>query len=249
MTRSPLRVAVFGATSSIAQAVIRQYAQRGTALALVARHAEHLDTIRADAMARGARSAAVWVTDLDAIDGHDALVSAMAKSLGGIDVALVAQGSLPDQEACESNPKLGAAVMVTNFSAPATLTLTLVRVMQSAGGGTIAVLGSVAGDRGRQSNYVYGAAKAGLAVLLEGLHHRLRKSTVAVVLIKPGTVRSRMTDGLERLPLPAEPEAVADAIVRAIERRVAVAYVPRLWQPIMFMIRSLPRGLFERTAL
>lgn len=136
-----------------------------------------------------------------------------------------------------------------NFVSAASLLSHLANLMEKRRGGTIAVISSVAGDRGRQSNYVYGAAKAGLSAFASGLRNRLQKSGVSVVTIKPGFVDTPMTAHVKKGPLFATPEAVARGIVKAIDRRKDVVYVPGFWRPIMWLIRSIPERIFKRLSL
>jgi short-subunit dehydrogenase len=243
------RVFVAGATSAIAQAVARRLAQRPARFFLVARDAAKLAAVQADLRARGAVQVEAAVADLDDLARHSALVDQACAALGDIDIALVAHGTLPQQAECEADFEAARAALHTNFVGPASLASALARRMEGRGRSTIAVIGSVAGDRGRRSNYVYGAAKGGLAIFLEGLRHRLYGSGVNVLTVKPGFVDTPMTRGFAKGPLWASPERVAAGIVRAIDRRAHVAYIPWFWRLVMAAIRALPDRVFLRTRL
>lgn len=245
-----IRVVVFGATSAIAAAVARLYAADGAAFYLVGRNLDRLENVAADLRARGAVSAEIAVADLNDASRHAALVEQAAATLDGLDVALLAQGALSDQAACERDGALTAAEIHSNFVAPASLLTALAPVFERQGRGAIGVIGSVAGDRGRQSNYVYGAAKGGLGVFVQGLRHRLGRSNVGVTLIKPGFVDTPMTAGLKKGgPLWATPEKVAKDIRRAVDGGKATLYTPWFWRFIMMIVCSLPDAIFARTKL
>jgi NAD(P)-dependent dehydrogenase (short-subunit alcohol dehydrogenase family) len=168
---------------------------------------------------------------------------------GGLDVALVAHGVLPDQARCQADSDEALASLEVNLLSVVALLTPLANRFEAAGGGCIAVISSVAGDRGRQSNYIYGSAKGGLDRFLEGLRNRLFRSGVAVVTLKPGFVDTPMTAGLRQGPLFATARRAGRAVHRAIERRRDVAYIPWFWRPIMAIIRALPEPVFKRLRL
>ena len=240
------RVVIFGATSAIAQAVARRLAARGARLHLVARDAAKLDAVRADLIARGAPAVTVGVADLDILEGHRGLVDEAERALSAIDAAIIAQGTLPAQAECEQDFALAAAALRTNFLAPASLAAHLANRFVARGAGTLVAIGSVAGDRGRASNYVYGTAKGALATFLQGLRARLHSRNVRVVTVKPGFVDTPMTAGFKKGALWATPEAVARGIVKAMDRGTPEVYLPWFWGPIMFVIRHLPERIFVR---
>jgi short-subunit dehydrogenase len=249
MTQPP-RIAVFGATSAIAEAVARRYAATGASFFLVGRRAEALDRLAADLEVRGAAGVAVAAADLGDLETHAALLEAAEAVLGLPDIVLVAWGTLTEQARAEADPAYAAAELTTNFTAPAALLLRIARWLEPQGPGVIAVISSVAGDRGRGSNFVYGAAKGGLQRFLEGLRHRLHRSRIAVLDIRPGFVATPMTAHLPQSgPLWATPEQVADDILRGIERHRAVIYTRWFWRWIMLVVRNLPRSLFHRSKL
>ncbi|NML30840.1 SDR family oxidoreductase [Paraburkholderia antibiotica] len=244
------KVLIVGATSAIAIACARRWAAEGAALFLVGRHAERLEQICADLVARGAASATSHVLDMNDFDGHQPMLDACASALGAIDVALIAHGTLSDQKACEQDVKVALRELSTNGLSVIALLTPLANLMESAKTGVIAVISSVAGDRGRPSNYVYGTAKAAVSTFCEGLRARLFKSGVHVLTIKPGFVDTPMTAGMPLPgPLVATPERVANDIVRAVGRRKDSIYTPWFWSGIMLIIRSVPGFLFKRTSL
>jgi len=171
------------------------------------------------------------------------------QQLQGIDVALIAHGTLPDQRACERSYEVACRELELNIGTVLSLLTILGNRFERARGGTIAVLSSVAGDRGRQSNYVYGAAKGAITLILQGMRNRLHESGVRVVTIKLGRVDTPMTASFEKGLTWAQPAAVAPMICRAIERGKDVAYVPGYWRIIMLVLRAIPEAWFKRLRL
>jgi len=238
-------VVVVGATSAVAQAAIRIWAQRGHALTLIARNADELTRVASDARVRGASAVATVVGDLT----DTAFLAATARSIDLPRVALIAYGSLTDSARSDSDMNYLAGELKANFTSAALWTQTLVERMaaDSATGGTVAVISSVAGDRGRGSNHGYGAAKAGLTAFCSGLRARMAARRVHVVTIKPGFIDSPMTAHITKKgALWATPEAVAAGIIRAIDKKRDVVYVPGFWRLIMLIIRHIPERIFKR---
>jgi short-subunit dehydrogenase len=244
------RILIVGATSAIALAAARRWAAAGAALFLVARNEARLAQAKGDLEARGAGRVDVHALDVDRLDQQGAMLEAAAAALGRIEVALIAAGTLPDQKACERDPALAARALATNAVSLIHLLTLLANRMEAEGSGTIAVISSVAGDRGRASNYVYGAAKAALSGFAEGLRGRLFKAGVHVLTIKPGFVDTPMTAGLA-LPrsLVASPDRVGLDIVAAVDRRRDVLYTPWFWRWVMAIIRAVPGPVFKRLPL
>jgi hypothetical protein len=241
------RVLVLGATSAIAQAVARAYAASGARLALVARSREHLTTVASDLSVRGAEVLLQRSIDLCELDRHRTLVAEAEAALDGLDVVLVAHGVLPDQQACQEDPRRAVASWDVNFVSAASLMEAAAERLAAAGRGTLGVLSSVAGERGRADNYVYGAAKSALTAYASGLGHRLQGTGVTVVTIKPGPVDTPMIRGRALSPgLVADVDVVGRRIHRALERGERVVYVPGKWRWIMAVLRALPVRLFER---
>jgi decaprenylphospho-beta-D-erythro-pentofuranosid-2-ulose 2-reductase len=244
-----LRVIVLGATSGIAEATCRIWAARGASLFLIARNEERLSAVAADLKTRGAASVETLVADLDEIALHPALLEHATAALGGLDVAYLAHGVLGEQAAAEREFVAAAAMLHTNFISAASLLTWLANYCERQHAGVLAVLSSVAGDRGRKSNYVYGASKAGLSAFLAGLRNRLDRQGVTVLTIKPGPVKTAMTSGMAGSERFADVHQVAASIVKAIDARKDVLYVPYRWGPILFAIRHIPEGIFKQLNL
>ena len=193
MARALDKVVIFGATSAMAQETARLLAARGAELFLVGRDPAKLAAVAADAAVRGARRVETASADLNETAGHAELVRRARSFLGRVDVVLVAQGVLGDQARSEQEASCAELVLRTNLVAPALLLQHAANDLAAQGSGTIVAISSVAGDRGRQSNYFYGASKGGLSVFLEGLRNRLFRRGVHVVTVKPGFVDTPMT--------------------------------------------------------
>ncbi len=242
-------IVIFGATSAIAKAVARLYAKEGNRLFLVGRNPEQTQTLASDLNVRGAKEVNYAIADLANIETHAALITTIKQTFPRIDIALLAHGVLPNQAECNQDVEKTVDAMTVNFISPISLLTLLANEMQAQGAGVIAVISSVAGDRGRQSNYVYGAAKGGLSIFLQGLRNRLHVTGVAVVTIKPGFVDTPMTASFKKGALWAKPEQVAKGIVKAIEKRRDEVYLPSFWKWVMFIIRQIPESLFKRLSL
>lgn len=242
-------VVIFGATSAIAQACARLLAAEGGRFFLVARQADNLNAVADDLRVRGASSVNNAVADLLELGRHRELCRAAQVQLGCIDIAVVAHGVLPDQARCEVDSDQAQRAIAANFTSAASLLLELAPILEAQRQGSLVVFGSVAGDRGKRSNYIYGAAKAGLHVLQQGLMTRLAPLGVHVLLVKPGFVDTPMTAGFRKGLLWTTPERAARAIVGAIERRRMTIYVPWYWRAIMLVIRILPDRIFVRLKL
>lgn len=249
MTSASRRVLVAGATSAIAEETARLFAAEGAALFLAGRNEARLAAVADDLRARGAASVGTFALDFNDVACHAALLDAAEGAMGGLDVVLVAHGTLSDQKACAASPEETLRELATNFTSAAALLTLVANRFEARKAGVIAVISSVAGDRGRQSNYVYGSAKAGLSAFLSGLRNRLFKSGVAVVTIKPGFVDTPMTAHLPKNPLFASPGKVGRAIHAAIGARKDVVYVPGYWRLILAIIRAVPERLFKRLGL
>ncbi len=243
------KILIIGATSAIAEATARLWAARGDALFLVGRRADRLQAIAADLCVRGAAS--VGCHTMDACDGaaHAAMFEAAHSALGGLDVAFIAHGTLPDQKACEASVEQTLREIDSNGLSVIVLATRLANTFEKQGHGSLAVISSVAGERGRQSNYVYGAAKGLVSLFLQGLRNRLAKRGVHVLTIKPGFVDTPMTAEFSKGALWAKPETIARGIVHAIDRRRDEVYLPGFWWLIMALIRHIPERVFKRLSL
>ena len=245
----PRKILVLGATSGIAEATCRIWATQGASLFLVARNAEKLEAVAADLRTRGASYVGTAVADLDDTDKHPALLAHAVNSLTGMDVAYLAHGILGDQEDAQEDFNVAAQILYTNLMAPVSLLTWLANFCVQRHAGTLAVLSSVAGDRGRKSNYVYGSSKAGLSAFVAGLRNRVDREGVTILTIKPGPTRTAMTAAMPKSEKFADADSVAESIVKAIDKRKDVLYVPFQWQPIMFVIRNIPERIFKKLNL
>ncbi len=243
------KVLIVGATSAIAEAVARLLAAQGDLLYLVGRRAEALEAIAADLRVRGAARVQTEAMDANTIERHASLLDHADVALGGLDTVLIAHGTLSDQAACQQSVALTFQELHTNALSVIALLTLIANHFEAQRVGTIAVISSVAGDRGRQSNYVYGTAKAAISTFLSGLRQRLYKSGVQVVTIKPGFVDTPMTRDFSKGLLWAKPERVARDIVRAMENGKDVVYTPGFWWAIMQLIKSIPEFVFRRLSL
>jgi decaprenylphospho-beta-D-erythro-pentofuranosid-2-ulose 2-reductase len=243
------KVLIIGATSAIAEHCARLWAARGDELYLVGRNDERLKTIAADLKVRGAAQTHVYCIDLNTIDHHAAIICATDEAMGGIDRVLIAHGTLSNQKACEQSIEETLAEINTNAISTVSLLTHIANRFEAKQAGTIAVISSVAGDRGRASNYVYGSSKAMITAFTSGLRQRLHKSNVTVVTIKPGFVDTPMTTSFKKGLLWSKPEYVATKIVRAIDGGKEEVYVPAFWCAIMALIRIIPTSLFNKFRL
>jgi decaprenylphospho-beta-D-erythro-pentofuranosid-2-ulose 2-reductase len=243
------KILIIGATSAIAQATARRFAGKGARFYLLARDAEKLDALSKDLKIRGAQSVDHAVMDVNDFAAHALTLDRATSSLGGIDLALIAHGTLGNQKECEKSTALTLQEFNTNAISVISLLTLLANEFETTGSGTIAVISSVAGDRGRQSNYVYGAAKGTLTVFLQGLRNRLYKRGVQVLTIKPGFVDTPMTAAFKKGPLWAGPDDIAKGIENAIASKSTVVYLPFWWRYLMLIIKAIPESIFQRLSL
>ena len=240
------RILVFGATSAICHEVLKHYATQGTTFFITGRNAERLDAIGQDLCARGGIIAGQAAYDFNDWAQHEPVIGQAREALGAIDLALVAHGSLPEQSQCEQSDAAVWACVQDNFASAAIIIHGCARVLDEQGKGSLAVISSVAGDRGRKSNYTYGATKAGLDALLQGLQGRFAGTAVKVINIKPGMVHSPMTEGMGDGLLWATPQAIAPTIISAISKGKRLCYVPGYWRLVMLVIRALPTTILAK---
>jgi decaprenylphospho-beta-D-erythro-pentofuranosid-2-ulose 2-reductase len=245
----PKRILVLGATSGIAEATCRLWAERGDHLFLVGRNADRLNVVAADMRVRGAGYVDTAVADLDDTTKHAELLAHAVNSLAGLDVAFVALGVLGDARESERNFAEANRILQTNFVSAVSLLTWLGNFCAQRHHGTLAVLSSVAGDRGRKSNYVYGSSKAGLSTFVDGLRNRIDREGVRVMTIKPGPVKTAMTEGMDVKSGMADVDDVAAALVKAIDKGTDVVYVPGKWRVIMAVIRAVPEFIFKKLNL
>lgn len=245
------RVVILGALSAIAMATARIYAAEGAALMLVARNADRLKSLADDLRTRGAKQVEISAMDLEAGASEAAKHMADWKArLGGIDHVHVIYGYLGEQGKATADPAELARITSSNYSTAVQWCEAAANIMRAQKHGSVVAISSVAGDRGRQSNYAYGAAKGGLALYVQGLAHSLAPTGARAVAVKPGFVDTPMTDGMKKGgALWASPDKIGRIIRRAADKGGPVQYAPGLWRMIMLVIRTVPSFVFHKTKL
>lgn len=243
-------VLVLGGGSEIAQATLRRLvANRTRTIVLAARQPDTLRAAADELRALGATRVEVVAFDAEATDTHEALIDDCVDRVGDLDLVLVAFGVLGDQAEAERDPAVAAEIARINYLGAVSVSVPLASRLRAQGHGIIVVLSSVAGERARRSNFVYGSSKAGLDALFQGLGDSLVGTGVRVLIVRPGFVHTKMTAGLDPAPLATTPEAVADAIVRGIERGTEIVWVPPALRVVMSVLRHAPRAVFRRLPL
>lgn len=242
---------IFGATSAIAQAVTRSLAQRHCQLVLVGRHEQRLQALADDLMLRGAKAVSIITQDLSehTLEYDQLTANVLAQLDGPLDLALIAHGTLPDQATVQATHQATFDAIQLNALSYIGLLTVLANTCEAQGHGTLVAISSVAGDRGRQSNYVYGSAKGMITLFCQGLRNRLAKSNVHVITVKPGFTDTPMTADFPKGPLWAKPEQVAAGILTAIDKQKDIVYLPGFWKYIMLIIRHIPEFIFKRLKL
>jgi decaprenylphospho-beta-D-erythro-pentofuranosid-2-ulose 2-reductase len=243
------KMLIIGATSAIAEATARLFAVDAERFYLVVRNSDRLDAVARDLRIRGAVQVETQVMDANNLDEHAAMIERAIEALGGLNTVLIAHGTLPDQRACEKSTVVTLSELQTNCLSIIALLTRLANHFEQQQHGTLAVISSVAGDRGRQSNYVYGTAKAAVSTFLQGLRNRLHRSGVQVLTIKPGFVDTPMTAQFKKGLLWAKPGAIAKRIHKSIGKNIDVIYLPWFWRFIMLVVRYIPENLFKRLKL
>ncbi len=239
---------ILGGTSAIARAFARKCAASGASLLLAGRDLPELKRIATDCSLRGAASARAVAFDARKPAKFDTLIAEAVESGGSLNAAVFV-GSMPEQSEIDQDPELIDGVVQDSFTGPIRFLHLLAPHMEERESGTIIGVGSVAGDRGRVGNYVYGAAKAGFHAYLSGLRNRLGRKGVHVVTAKPGFVDTGMTWGIEGMFLVAGPEDVADSLLNAVKKKRNVIYTPWFWRYIMLIIRSVPEFIFKKLSI
>jgi decaprenylphospho-beta-D-erythro-pentofuranosid-2-ulose 2-reductase len=243
------KVMIVGATSAIAHETAKCFAADGAALFLVGRNTDRLATVADDLKVRGAKRVESYVLDMANLDKHAEMFNAGVTALDGLDGLLVAHGTLGDQKAAEQSVEVTLNELTTNFTSIASILTIAANYFEPQGTGCIAAISSVAGDRGRASNYVYGSAKAAQNAFLSGLRGRLYHAGVAVLTVKPGFVDTPMTAHLKKNPLYANPTSVGTAIYKGMKSGQDVLYTPWFWRYIMFILTHVPEFVFKRMKL
>ncbi|OGV27638.1 MAG: short-chain dehydrogenase [Legionellales bacterium RIFCSPHIGHO2_12_FULL_37_14] len=242
------KILIIGATSAIAEQCARLWAHRGEAIFLVGRNAERLNIIAQDLKVRGASVLDTYCMDLNDIEHHIDMLDAAEHALNDFDTVLIAHGTLSNQKSCEQSVEETLYELKTNALSTISLLTLIANKFEAKKSGTIAIISSVAGDRGRASNYVYGSAKAMLTSFTSGLRQRLYRSHVAIITIKPGFVDTPMTAKFNKGILWAPVTSVADKIVIAIDKKKDEIYVPGYWWVVMCIIKAIPTSTFKLIA-
>ena len=243
------KIVIFGAASAIAAAAARCMAEQAAELFLIGRSEEKLLAVRNDLKVRGAQRVEYAVCDLANTAGHAALIEKIAAVMPDFDTVLIAYGVLADQKLCEQSFEETEKQLRINFISAVSLITIVANRFEALRKGTIAVITSVAGDRGRKSNYIYGTAKGALGIFLQGLRNRLCPAGVRVLTLKPGFVDTPMTASFKKGLLFVKPEVVGRGICRALEKGGDVVYLPWFWRFIMLIIRNIPEALYKRMSI
>jgi len=242
-------IVILGANSGIAKAFSRLYAQTHDHLVLVGRNTDTLENLKADLTIRGAEKISTLEADLADLTQSKAIVQRIHDLAPHIDILLVAYGILGNHDQAIKDSLETEKILQVNFTSVATLLVEFYEHFKVQKQGTVAVISSVAGDRGRQSNYIYGAAKGGLSTFLQGYRHSLAPFGVHVLTIKPGFVDTPMTASFKKGLLWIKPEKAAQLIYKAIQNKKNEVYVPGFWKWIMAIIKSVPNVIFHKTKL
>ena len=240
---------ILGATSGIAQAYINRVANKFEKIVLVARDAQKLAQLSSHVATISKATVSVVESDLSASSRHEELISSVVSQMGSIDCALISYGQLTDQSRCIDDASYAMEQFNVNGTSTISLSLYLARQMTTQNSGTLAVIGSVAGDRGRRSNYCYGAAKSAVESFLAGLRSEIQQHNVHVLTIKPGFVDTPMTSNIKKGALWASADKVASDIDLAIQKRKNLLYTPWFWRYIMLIIKSIPEFIFKKLPL
>jgi short-subunit dehydrogenase len=244
-----VKVVVLGASRGIGRALARQLTARGDVAFLLGRDLADLEGSAGDLRARAGKAeavAGVAPCDLERPETFAPALDAAAAALGRIDVVVVTAGLFATQDKLEADPDLARRLLTVNFANTVVFCEEARRRLLAAGGGTLCVFSSVAGERGRKPIILYGASKAGLTRYLEGLDHKFRAQGLRTICVKPGFVKTGMTEGLRPPPFAGEPDPVAAQVIRAIDAGKPVVYAPPIWALVMFVIRLLPRFVMRK---
>ena len=243
-----MKVAVLGATKGMGRSLARLMVERGDSVALMGRGSEELERSAKDLLARGKTAVKVPVVacDLEKPEGFRAALDQAENALEGLDVVVVTAAVFATQDALESDAELTRKLLTVDFANTIVFCEEARKKLLSRGGGTLCVFSSVAGDRGRKPVVLYGAAKAGLSAYLEGLDHKFRAQGLKTVCVKPGFVRTSMTEGLPVPPFAGDPDQVAEVVLRGIDHGTPVVYAPGVWRLVMTAIKAAPRFVMRR---
>lgn len=243
------KILIIGACSAIASATARIWAKNGAHFFLVGRNEDALKTLATDLTIRGATKIDFGILDANNFHEHELTIEKAFIFLGKIDIVLIAHGTLPNQKQCETSVQTTLHEINTNALSVVSLLTYLANRFEKQAHGVIAVISSVAGDRGRASNYVYGSAKSLVTTFTSGLRQRLHKFGVTVLTVKPGLTDTPMTQDFEKNIFWAKSDNVAIKVVKAIERKQSELYVPLFWQIIMLGIKLIPMNIYIKMKL
>lgn len=245
----PEKILIFGATSAIAFEIAKLFAKDGASLYLCSRDGNELERIAQDLTVRGAKE--VGYSEFDALDESSMTraIELCLKKFPDLDGLFIAHGTLPDQELCQQNIEEMKKAVFINFTSAALILTYISSHFERQGRGTMAVISSGAGDRGRQSNYVYGSAKGALSVFASGLRQRLNGSGVNVLTVKPGFVDTPMTADFKKGLLFVGPEVIAAGVYDAVGKNKSEVYLPWFWRIIMVIIKNIPEKIFRKMTL
>lgn len=242
-------ILVIGATSSIARAIINQMAKQGALLHLAARDEFELERVTRDVSIRFNSQVSWSFFEATAYKSHSDFLEKVINHLGGLDGVIVSLGELGDQQIAQIDFDHAKNIIQSNYTGVVSILSYVANYLEQQKSGFIVGISSVAGDRGRQSNYIYGSAKGALSLFLQGMRNRLAKSGVHVMTVKPGFVDTKMTFGKSGMFLVANPEQVANSILKALPQKKNIIYVPWFWFWIMLIIRSIPEQIFKQLKL
>jgi decaprenylphospho-beta-D-erythro-pentofuranosid-2-ulose 2-reductase len=242
-------VLVLGATSGIAQAIVRQLANEGVNLVLAGRSVDELNRLQRDLGVRHKGEYHTAKFEATSYETHTPFFEECVRKLGHLDGVVLCYGYMGDQQIAQRDSNMAKEIIDVNYTSCVSILHLAAQYFESREAGFICAISSVAGDRGRQSNYMYGSAKGALSLYLQGLRNRLAKSGVNVLTVKPGFVDTKMTFGQEGLFLVAKPERVAKDIIKAIRKNKSILYTPFFWRWIMLIIKSIPEKIFKRLSL
>ena len=248
-TKQGQSILIVGATSSIARSLALQLAQQGNRLFLAGRDSVEVERIAQDLTIRANVFTAWGTLDVTNDDHHPAFLDQVLTQMGQLDGVIISCGELGDQTDAQQDIHHAHRIIHSNYTGVVSLLTPIANHLEKQQHGFIIGIASVAGDRGRQSNYVYGSAKGALSLFLQGLRNRLAKANVHVLTVKPGFVDTKMTFGKPGMFLVAHPDQVATAILNALDQKKNIAYVPWFWWGIMTIIRSVPEFIFKRLSL
>lgn len=242
-------VLIIGATSGIAQAIAHELAHEHINLILAGRSQSELDRVAADLRVRYSVHCNTCLFDATAFDTHNHFFATCIDIYNSLDGVILCYGTMGEQTLAQNDFNTAKVVIDVNFTSSVSILHLAASFFEAQGHGFICAISSVAGDRGRQSNYIYGSAKGALSIFMQGLRNRLAKSGVNVLTVKPGFIDTKMTFGQKGLFLVAKPERVAKDIIKAIKKNKSVLYTPFFWKWIMLIIKLIPEKMFKRLSL